>query len=253
MSEALILKLSDFHQPFVVETDASQEGIDAVLMQDRRPITFLSKKLGVKNQALSTYENELLALYIVVIKWRHYLLSREFIIKNDQISLKYLLEQKVNTPMQHRGLSKLLGLTYKIEYKKGVENKVVDALSRREGHIGQLLVCNEKIQSVSELIPRWMEEIRDSYRNDKWIEGLRSKLQSNSLHGSNPLLVEHAGILRYKGRICVGNHGDWRHKILHEFHDSALGGHSGITVTYQRVKRNFYWPLLRECVHQFVQ
>jgi RNase H-like domain found in reverse transcriptase len=177
MSEALILKLSDFHQPFVVETDASQEGIDAVLMQDRRPITFLSKKLGVKNQALSTYENELLALYIVVIKWRHYLLSREFIIKNDQISLKYLLEQKVNTPMQHRGLSKLLGLTYKIEYKKGVENKVVDALSRREGHIGQLLVCNEKIQSVSELIPRWMEEIRDSYRNDKWIEGLRSKLQ----------------------------------------------------------------------------
>jgi hypothetical protein len=101
-------------------------------------------------------------------------LGREFIIKTDQISLKYLLEQNVNTPMQHRGLSKLLGLTYKIEYNKGVKNKVVDALSRREGQFG--LVCNEEIHSVSELIPRWMEDIKDSYRDDKWIEGLWSKL-----------------------------------------------------------------------------
>jgi RNase H-like domain found in reverse transcriptase len=68
MSEAPILKLLDFHQPFVVEIDANQGGIGAVLMQDRRPITFLNKKLGVKNQALSTYDKELLTLYTVVIK-----------------------------------------------------------------------------------------------------------------------------------------------------------------------------------------
>lgn len=93
----------------------------------------MSKKLGVKNQGLSTYEKELMALFTAVSKWKHYLLGGEFIIRTDQISLKYLLEQRVNTPMQHRGLSKLLDLNYKIEYKKGVHNRVVDALSRQEG------------------------------------------------------------------------------------------------------------------------
>jgi Integrase zinc binding domain len=42
----------------------------------------------------------------------------------------------------------------------------------------------------------------------------------------------------------VGDHGDWMLKILHELHDSAMGGHSSITVTYHKVKRNFYWPLI---------
>ena len=92
----------------------------------------MSKKLGVKNQSLSTYEKELLALFTAVTKWKHYLLGGEFIIRTDQISLKYLLEQRVNTPMQHKGLSKLLGLNYKIEYKRGLENRAADALSRQE-------------------------------------------------------------------------------------------------------------------------
>jgi RNase H-like domain found in reverse transcriptase len=84
----------------------------------KKPIAFFSQKLGVKNQGLSTYENELLALITVVTKWKHYLIGQKFIIKTDQISLKYLLEQKVNTALQHRGLSKLLGLTYRIKYKR---------------------------------------------------------------------------------------------------------------------------------------
>jgi hypothetical protein len=64
-------------------------------MQCNRPVAFLSKKLGVRNQSLSTYEKELMALFTAVTKWKHYLLGAEFIIKTDQISLKYLLEQKV--------------------------------------------------------------------------------------------------------------------------------------------------------------
>jgi RNase H-like domain found in reverse transcriptase len=68
MSTTPVLKLSNFQQAFVVGTDASHDGIDVVLMQEHRPIAYLSKKLGVRNQSLSTYEKELLALYTVVTK-----------------------------------------------------------------------------------------------------------------------------------------------------------------------------------------
>ncbi|OIS99338.1 putative mitochondrial protein [Nicotiana attenuata] len=58
-------------------------------------------------------------------------------------SLKYLLEQRVTYPIQQKGLTKLLGLDYEVQYKKGAENRVADALSRQQeesegGHSGQL-------------------------------------------------------------------------------------------------------------------
>ncbi|XP_078160175.1 uncharacterized protein LOC144555649 [Carex rostrata] len=56
MTQAPILTLPDFSQPFVVEKDASNIGIGAVLLQNKRPIAYLSKQLGPKNQLLSTYE-----------------------------------------------------------------------------------------------------------------------------------------------------------------------------------------------------
>lgn len=54
-------------------------------------------------------------------------------IKTDQRSLKYLLEQRLNTPIQQQWLPKLLEFDYEIQYKEGKENLVADALSRVEG------------------------------------------------------------------------------------------------------------------------
>jgi RNase H-like domain found in reverse transcriptase len=153
--------LPDFSKSFTIETDASQYGIGAILMQSNRPIAYLSKNLGIKNQALSTYEKELLALFTAVTKWKHYLIGNEFIIKTDQISLKHLLDQKVNTALQHKVLSKLLGLQYRIEYKKGVDNKVVDALSRCEGQSGNLLHINAELFAFSEIVPQWVYDIQE--------------------------------------------------------------------------------------------
>lgn len=64
----------------------------AVLIQNQRPIAFLSQAHKDKNLPLSTYEKELLALVIAVTKWRPYLLGNAFVIKIDHHSLKYLLE-----------------------------------------------------------------------------------------------------------------------------------------------------------------
>lgn len=99
-------------------------------MQEGRPLAYLSQGLKGKSLYLSTYEKELLALVMAVMKWRHYLLEHTFVIRTDQQALKYLLEQKIGTPAQQKWISKLLGYDFSVEYKRGRENRVADALSR---------------------------------------------------------------------------------------------------------------------------
>jgi hypothetical protein len=88
-------------------------------MQSNHPIAYLNKALSPRNQALSTYEKECLAILMAIDKWRSYLQHQEFIIRTDQKSLLHLKEQRLGTGIQHKAFVKLMGLSYKIQYKRG--------------------------------------------------------------------------------------------------------------------------------------
>ena len=120
----------------MVKCDASGFGIGAILIQQGRPIAFHSQPLNGKSAHLSTYEKELLALVTTVRKWRPYLFRKPFMIKTDHQSLKYLLKQRIGTPMQQIWITKLLGYSFIIDHKKVKENVVANALSR-QGEKGQ--------------------------------------------------------------------------------------------------------------------
>jgi len=125
-----VLTLPNFELPFEIETDASGMGIGTVLMQNKHPIAFFSKKLSPSMQRQSTYTRELYAITKAIAEFCHYLLGRKFIIRTDHQSLKALLEQNLHTPDQHEWLHKLLGYDFEIHYKPGNENVPTDALSR---------------------------------------------------------------------------------------------------------------------------
>jgi hypothetical protein len=154
---ALVLALPNFSIPFVVETDASAKGIGAVLQQQGHPIAYVSKALGPKAQGLSTYEKECLAILMAVEHWYHYLQSSQFIILIDQKSLTNLDDQRLSTPWQHKALTKLMGLNYKIIYKKGADNKVADALSRVSS------TNTYDLSALSVVKPLWLQEVQASY------------------------------------------------------------------------------------------
>jgi hypothetical protein len=80
LTSAPVLALPNLEKTFVIETDASDRGIGAVLQQDGHPIAFVSRALGPKNQALSTYEKECLAILLAVDHWRTYLQHGEFVL-----------------------------------------------------------------------------------------------------------------------------------------------------------------------------
>lgn len=143
MCSTPVLALPDFAKPFVIETDACATGIGVVLSQEGHPVAFYSKALGIVNQRLSIYEKEFLAIMMAVDRWRSYLLRGPFVIKTDHKALCHLDDQTLDTELQKKAMTKLIGLQYKFQYKKGVENKSADALSK-VGHFFGIYV----VQSV---------------------------------------------------------------------------------------------------------
>jgi hypothetical protein len=238
---APVLALPDFNKEFVVETDASGTGIGAVLMQQGHPIAYISKALGPQAQALSTYEKECLAVILAVTKWRPYLQHKMFTIATDHRSLVHLGEQKLHQGMQQKAFVKLLGLHYKVLYKKGLENKAADALSRQqEGELHALSACT----------PKWLETVIKAYQQDSTAQQL---LQELSLTGSNDkgyTLVN--GVIRHKGRIWLGHHADAHEAVMLALHASGLGGHTGVTATYNKIRALFSWPNMKQDITQFI-
>jgi hypothetical protein len=80
----------------------------------------------------------MLAILHVMDLWHPYLLGQRFQIKKDHQSLKYFLEQHLSSLEQQKWVTKLFGNDYEIVYKKGEDNVVVDALSRKYEDEGSL-------------------------------------------------------------------------------------------------------------------
>lgn len=87
-----VLAFLDFYREFIIETDASGKGLGAMLMQEGRPLTFISKALSLQSQNKSVYERELITIVMAFQKWCHYLLEHHFKVQTDQRSLKFLTD-----------------------------------------------------------------------------------------------------------------------------------------------------------------
>lgn len=83
MVTAPTLAMPNFSKMFVLETDASEYGLVAVLLQDQHPVAYYSYTLGVWARTKSIYEKELMAIVLAIQKWRHYLLGHRFIVRTD--------------------------------------------------------------------------------------------------------------------------------------------------------------------------
>lgn len=241
MCSTPVLALPDFTKTFVLETDACATGIGAVLSQEGHPIAFYSKALGMANQKLSIYEKEFLAIMMAIDKWRSYLLRGPFTIKTDHQSLCHLDDQILGSELQRKAMTKLIGLQYKFQYKRGVDNKSADALSR----VGHLFA------TVSGPYPKWIQEVVNSYATDADAQQLLTELAVSSPNDKGFMLS--GGLIKKHDKIWVGANSGLQSKLIAVFHSSPIGGHSGIHATYHRLKKLFVWTGMKQAVEEFVQ
>uniref|UniRef100_A0A453FKE3 Reverse transcriptase/retrotransposon-derived protein RNase H-like domain-containing protein n=1 Tax=Aegilops tauschii subsp. strangulata TaxID=200361 RepID=A0A453FKE3_AEGTS len=223
MESTPVLALPNFQLPFVVETDACDTGIGAVLVQQGHPVAYMSKALGVKNSKLSIYEKEFMAVIMAIDKWRCYLQRGPFTILTDHQSLCSLTDQHLTTELQKKAMSKLLGLQFTIKYRKGSENNAADSLSR----VAHLL----QLDALSICRPDWAQAILNSYEADPEAMDLLAQLAVKSPDSRGYSLDK--GLIRYNGRLYIGNQLALQTKLISALHDSPVGGHSGIHATYQ--------------------
>ena len=63
-----ILTIPNFEKTFIIKSDASRKGVGAILMQEGKPLAFMSKALSERAQRKSVYERELMAIAVVIQK-----------------------------------------------------------------------------------------------------------------------------------------------------------------------------------------
>ena len=132
---APILQAPNFDLEFVLQTDASDYGIGAVLSQidadgNEHPIRYLSRKLKDAEQRYTVSEKECLAIVWAIRKLYAYLYAKPFVLETDHKALKWLKSANFANDRLARWSLALQPYAFTVKFKKGSKNNNADALSR---------------------------------------------------------------------------------------------------------------------------
>ncbi|XP_026050763.1 uncharacterized protein LOC113037671 [Carassius auratus] len=139
LTTSAVLHNPDFSRPFIVQTDASERGVGAVLLQgppeSRQPVAYISRKLFPREVRYSTVEKECLAIKWALDSLRYYLLGREFTLETDHKALQWLEKMKDTNGRITRWYLAMQPFRFKIQHVSGKVNVTADYLSRSTGEI----------------------------------------------------------------------------------------------------------------------
>ncbi|KAJ1140371.1 hypothetical protein NDU88_006726 [Pleurodeles waltl] len=135
MCTAPVLMAPDYSQEFIVQTDASEHGIGAVLAQLNeegrdQPVVFISRRLLPREQRWSAIEREAFAVVWALKKLRPYLFGTHFRVQTDHRPLRWLMQMRGENPKLLRWSISLQGMDFTVEHRPGVDHANADGLSR---------------------------------------------------------------------------------------------------------------------------
>ncbi|WVZ85409.1 LOW QUALITY PROTEIN: hypothetical protein U9M48_032344 [Paspalum notatum var. saurae] len=222
---------------FELECDASGVGIGGVLMQENKPVAYFSEKLSGPVLNYSTYDKELYALVRSLETWQHYLWPKEFVIHSDHESLKHIRSQLKLNRRHAKWVEFIESFPYVIKHKKGKDNVIADALSRRYAMLSQL---DCRIFGL--------ESIKEQYANDDDFKDVILHCKQGRTWDK---YVINEGFVFRANRLCIPV-GSVRLLLMQEAHGGGLMGHFGVKKTQDVLSTHFFWPRMKRDVERFV-
>ncbi|GJJ76350.1 hypothetical protein EMPS_08709 [Entomortierella parvispora] len=222
ITSAPVLRIFDPALSTAIDTDASGFAIGAVLFQTdqfgrSRPVAFTSRKL---NPAERNYPSTNRSYW----QWR-----------------------------QARWMELLQEYNFDFRYKRGVDNIVPDALSRRPDHQDKPPDQTSLASLQVDIDPSLHDQLRQGYADDpkcmKIMELHKDAAPTDRYFLSEGLLFTN---IAGRTRLCIPDNDKIRNQLLHDAHDSKLAGHLGFDKTYDLLCRRFYWPRLAKDTKAYV-
>ncbi|UYV79839.1 K02A2.6-like, partial [Cordylochernes scorpioides] len=240
-----VLTHYDPNKPIGLHTDASDQGLGAVLVHlnentKERPISYASRTLQKAETNYSTTEKECLAIIWAIKKFRPYLYGRKFTIYTDHHSLCWMAKMKNPAGRLARWSLELQEYDFAIKYKSGKTHLDADGLSRcpiPERIISTINYEEHDYDSYIKKIDNLVNQNPNSYGENftKFKEKLFKK--NPSVTGDPWLLI----VPKNKQK-----------ELLENMHDHPTSGHMGIKRTYNRLKSKYFWPSMLKTVEEYV-
>jgi len=286
---APILAHFDPGKPVIIETDASDFAIGAVLSQRDQenrlhPVAFHSRRFQPAKINYEIHDKELLAVVDAFKHWRRYCEGaiHQVEVWSDHQNLEYFTTTKVLNRRQARWAQELAGINFKIYYQPGTQNGKPDALSRRseyrtekggvenqpittvlgkihfEERLARSLICSSA-RMTSLPARKWSEEFlakaSEEGKNDEAYEqAKKQEAVTEELSPKDRKVKE----LSCENNLLYRRNLLWVPKglvqgILESEHDTKVARHMGQDKTIELIRRNFWWPKMNERIIDFVR
>lgn len=253
------MKIPDINEIFILDTDASEIAISGILQQyddnnNLKVIAYSSKKLNENERNWTVREIEAYAIVWNIMHFAEYLkLCPLFFVRTDHQSLQWIWSTKLNKRITRWALL-LQEFNFVIKYRQGKLNANADIISRDvkdegmdEGTLDRISVqANVFKVSVNNIInnsdkddiyfPGILDFMTEYKKEEDIIKGLK-------LHKEGNLYVNQHNKIYVPCRL--------RKAILYYYHYSKIGNHQGITRTFNRIRKQFYWPELRRSIEKY--